>query len=144
MDHPCGVQVCPLCKLAAVPSSEAPHQWWRGRLPQAQESFFSHSSLQRSQVPSWFSLFFILSYTVTWGYFLPFQNLRTSVSVQYAFFENGSTNVFFGVDVFLMYLWQEMSAMSCYSTILITPLWLQVIIHLSKPTEHVIQEWTLM
>lgn len=68
----------------------------------------------------------------------PFRSPRTSASVQYVFFENGSTNVFFGVDVFLMYLWQEMSAVSCYSINLITPLWIQVIIHLSKPTEHVI------
>lgn len=59
----------------------------------------------------------------------PFRSPKTCASVQYAFFENGSTNVFFSVDVFLMYLWQEMSAMSCYSTILITPLSLQVIIH---------------
>lgn len=39
----------------------------------------------------------------------------------------------------LMYLWQEMSATSCYSILLITPLLIQVIIHLSKPTEHVTQ-----
>ena len=46
----------------------------------------------------------------------PFRSPRTSASVQYVFFENGSTNVFFGVDVFLMYLWQEVSFTTLYCT----------------------------
>ena len=34
-----------------------------------------------------------------------------------------------------MYLWEEVSAASFYSTILIIHLWIHVITHLSKPTE---------
>ena len=110
------------CTLLWV--SEAPFLAWlisqlvKG-VPSVRERFLFHSSLPRAQVLSHFLFFFFFltfipsSYMVIFLVTLVVWDLLPTFSIY-------SVRIGLFVDVFLMYLWEEVSSMSFYSTVLIS------------------------